>query len=277
MKKILTFLTIAFLVASVLCPLLARREEYECSYTVYVVTFRELDGTFISSYELYVEECGYVWYEEGGSSSSSPGGPTGSTGGCKTDAEFVIPKQIIDLAKSASSIEVSGDFNGDGFSDEWEMVELNQNYLTLDWFFRAVQESHFKAIRLEEGPLSDGILVVDLDGDGVLSSSKEMLGNQFNEDNLPTLNAATALQLYDHSEWGGNQNGVIDSGDYFWEYLYFWQDVNHDKLCQNHEMISMRRARVQSVDPFPIPVHRSTSFQIKFTQTNGVTLDGFLR
>lgn len=277
MKRTLLIVLLILTTSNLFTPVFARREEYECYYVTYVVTFRDASGAYISSYELYVEECGYVWIEEGGGSGGSTGPSGGGSGGCKTEPELVVPKQILDLAKTASAIEVGGDFNGDGYTDEWEIVELTQDHLSLEWFFSAVQETHFKAIRIESGPLSGGVLVLDLDGDGLMSSSREMLGNQFNEDNLPTLNAAAALQRYDHAEWGGNQNGIIDPGDFFWEDLYFWQDLNHDQLCQTHEMISMRRAKIQSIDPFPTPLRRQTSFQIKFTQTNGATLDGFLR
>jgi hypothetical protein len=70
----------------------------------------------------------------------------------------------------------------------------------------------------------DAFLALDLNGDGEINDGTELFGNH-----TPTrFNGFNALESYDHPAKGGNNDGVISSGDLVYTYLRLWYDLNHN-------------------------------------------------
>lgn len=263
------FLIFLFIISAT--HLLALRQEYHCyplTYTLITTTTTSSGGTMTTTEYIQTDECAFVWIE-----GEEP------PGGCEYAFEesfFVqLPPQL-QRENQLVDVVILGDFNADGQVDDHESVNLSEYGFDDRWFFQTIGQTHFKAIQLQHGPLPGGLLILDLDGDGIFSHAREMLGNQFDENNLPALNAATALRTYDQPNRGGNTNGIIDPADYYWEDLYFWQDKNGDGISQPEEMHTLTTLGISQLDPFPKSLRTKRGYQIMITLNSGQQIPAFL-
>lgn len=89
----------------------------------------------------------------------------------------------------------------------------------------------------------DGFLVLDRDGDGHITSGKELFGNVTPYSSGATGNPAwsgfNALEFFDRPENGGNGNRTIDAGDTIFPRLRVWFDRNRDGISQPGELVSL--------------------------------------
>ncbi len=75
----------------------------------------------------------------------------------------------------------------------------------------------------------DGILALDINGDGRISSGAELFGDQTGHEN-----GFEALRAYDV-----DGSGVIDAGDAIWNKLTIWRDADQDAQTDAGELHTM--------------------------------------
>lgn len=82
----------------------------------------------------------------------------------------------------------------------------------------------------------DGLLAIDLDGDGAISKHTELFGS-IAEDGF------TALSVYDT-----NSDGIIDANDAQFSDLLVWQDVNQNGISEATELYALADLDIVSID-----------------------------
>ena len=82
----------------------------------------------------------------------------------------------------------------------------------------------------------DGLLAIDLDGDGAISKHTELFGS-IAEDGF------TALSVYDT-----NSDGIIDANDAQFSELLVWQDVNQNGISEATELYTLADLDIVSID-----------------------------
>lgn len=85
----------------------------------------------------------------------------------------------------------------------------------------------------------EGLLAMDLDGDGRVTSGRELFGNHSDCLANKCADGAAALAVHDHPAMGGNADGRIDSSDKVFDALRIWVDRNRDGRSQPGEVGSM--------------------------------------
>ncbi|MEP5758384.1 MAG: calcium-binding protein [Litoreibacter sp.] len=84
----------------------------------------------------------------------------------------------------------------------------------------------------------DGLLVLDLNGNGVIDNGTELFGDQTGYDN-------GFLSLASYDETG---DGVIDQSDSVFETLLVWRDLNFDGISQDEELIGLNAVGIASIN-----------------------------
>ncbi|MGK6324727.1 calcium-binding protein [Sphingomonas sp. DT-51] len=92
---------------------------------------------------------------------------------------------------------------------------------------------------------SDGILVADLDKDGVIASAVDLFG-------AGPSDAFASLSTFDQ-----NGDGKIDSNDQVFSDLRVWIDANADGVAADSELLSLEKVGVRSVSVAVSPVNAS--------------------
>jgi RHS repeat-associated protein len=95
-------------------------------------------------------------------------------------------------------------------------------------------------------------LVVDLDGDGAITTSAELFGMPVGAPRrgkpAPQENSFTLLGAYDTAAQGGNGDGVISAADGVFSRLRVWIDTNHDGVSQPGELLPLAAAGITSIE-----------------------------
>ncbi len=113
----------------------------------------------------------------------------------------------------------------------------------------------------------DAFLAVDRDGDGRITSGRELFGDQNGAEN-----GFAELSLFDT-----NRDKVIDGSDSEFRQLLLFRDANLDGLSQGDELITLAQAGIQSIDLAfqEVDLAASGGNQItqasRFTRTDGTT------
>lgn len=84
----------------------------------------------------------------------------------------------------------------------------------------------------------DGVLAIDRNGDGVINSGSEI---SFRQDGA--LSDLEGLAPFDT-----NENGMIDAGDERYGELVIWRDENQDGFSQSHEIATLARHGIASIN-----------------------------
>ena len=103
----------------------------------------------------------------------------------------------------------------------------------------------------------DGILAMDRDGDGRITSGAELFGDATRlADGELAPNGYVALAELDSPAFGGNGNGRIDPRDRRFRSLLIWLDANHDGVSQRRELRPLKSHRIGwiSLDYFSSPL-----------------------
>ena len=89
----------------------------------------------------------------------------------------------------------------------------------------------------------DGLLVRDLNGDGLIKSGKELFGSEtLLQSGSTALNGFAAL-----AELDTNHDAVVDQQDLAFDSLRVWRDLNQDGLSDEGELFTLSAAGVKSV------------------------------
>jgi len=118
------------------------------------------------------------------------------------------------------------DLDGDGI----ELVSLNNS----DVFWDLDQDGF--AERSAWVDSDDGLLVVDLDGDGYIKSQSELFGDLMTD-------GFSILSDYD-----SNYDGVIDANDAQFSDLLIWRDINQNGIGGDSELFTLTELNITSID-----------------------------
>ena len=89
----------------------------------------------------------------------------------------------------------------------------------------------------------DGLLVHDLNGNGVIDSGTELFGN-----NTVLTNGQKAANGFEAiAELDSNHDGVIDANDTSFASLRIWKDVNENGVTDSGELMTLGDAGVASI------------------------------
>ncbi|MDX1737687.1 MAG: hypothetical protein R3261_05590, partial [Alphaproteobacteria bacterium] len=93
----------------------------------------------------------------------------------------------------------------------------------------------------------DGVLALDISGDGQINDMSEIISSYFNyqdrNDSEVIQSSLEILSLYDD-----NEDGIIDQQDDIFDKLSVWQDANTNGLTESGELKSMDEAGIQSIN-----------------------------
>ncbi len=94
----------------------------------------------------------------------------------------------------------------------------------------------------------DGLLVRDIDGNGLIDTGRELFGSETLLTNgKKAANGFAALAELDLTINGGNADGKIDSSDAAFSTLQIWQDANSDGYSSQAELKTLADAGIQSI------------------------------
>jgi RHS repeat-associated protein len=97
-----------------------------------------------------------------------------------------------------------------------------------------------------------GFLVLDLDGDGRITTGAELFGMTVgaprHQKPAAAENSFMLLAAYDTPALGGNGDGMINAADAVFSRLRLWVDANHDGVSQPEELISLATAGIVSIE-----------------------------
>ncbi|WP_018650852.1 hypothetical protein [Actinobacillus capsulatus] len=90
----------------------------------------------------------------------------------------------------------------------------------------------------------DGLLVLDKNGDGIITNGNELFGgnSKIGNDQI-ALDGFHALSILD-----SNNDKMIDNLDEKWSELKIWKDVNSDRISQETELITLNDLDIKSIN-----------------------------
>ncbi|SDR74803.1 Ca2+-binding protein, RTX toxin-related [Halopseudomonas sabulinigri] len=108
----------------------------------------------------------------------------------------------------------------------------------------------------------DGLLALDVNGNGVIDSGKELFGEHtILNGGAKAENGFAAMQGID-----SNSDGILDSGDAAWVDLRVWRDLNSDGVSDSGELFTLDELGVKSISTGSTGTRRSLG--------NGNYIDG---
>jgi hypothetical protein len=93
----------------------------------------------------------------------------------------------------------------------------------------------------------DGFVVLDRDGNGVIQDGSELFGDNTEQPPSEAPNGFAALAVFDSTEHGGNEDGLISGDDEVFEYLQLWIDTDQDGVSQKTELQDLENAGMVSL------------------------------
>lgn len=93
----------------------------------------------------------------------------------------------------------------------------------------------------------EAFLVLDRDGDGVITSGAELFGVATEQPPSDDPNGFNALAVYDGLDFGGNEDGLISAGDAVFEDLRLWLDENRNGYSEPTELHTLPSEGIQAI------------------------------
>jgi len=125
------------------------------------------------------------------------------------------------------------DFDGDGISTL---------ALSTSIFFDLDNDGFKESTSWLDG--SDGLLALDVNGNGLIDSGAELFGNNFDFNSVSDFdNGFDALNYFD-----GDADGLITNADAVYDELIVWFDRNNDGVSQSYELSSLSSLAISSID-----------------------------
>jgi hypothetical protein len=119
----------------------------------------------------------------------------------------------------------------------------------------------------------DGLLVLDVNGNGTIDSGRELFGDNTLLPNTSTAaNGFAALAQHD-----ANADGRINSADAIYAQLKIWQDANQDGISQSTELKTLSQLGIASINVTGTAGNTNLGngntmpFTGSFTRTNAIT------
>ncbi|MBK6847350.1 MAG: hypothetical protein IPG96_07320 [Proteobacteria bacterium] len=94
----------------------------------------------------------------------------------------------------------------------------------------------------------DGLVVLDRDGDGRISTGAELFGDQTPCAGRRCYDGVAALTHWDDPAQGGNGDQVLDARDAVFRRLALWLDRNHDGVSQPSELAPLAQHGILSLN-----------------------------
>jgi hypothetical protein len=86
----------------------------------------------------------------------------------------------------------------------------------------------------------DGLLAMDVNGDGVINGMSEVFSDAFGDGYANSMSALTSLD--------SNADGVIDSGDDRYDEILVWKDTNTDGVSASSELSGLSGHGISAID-----------------------------
>jgi hypothetical protein len=104
-------------------------------------------------------------------------------------------------------------------------------------------EQDGSAVRVDWPSPATPWLAIDLDGDGTITSGRELFGTASLIAGFPVSNGFEALAALDD-----NGDGVVDSCDEAYQEILLWSDNDSNRVSTSDELQTLKRAGVTSLD-----------------------------
>ena len=144
-----------------------------------------------------------------------------------------------------------GEVNRDGKAHGYDPLILNLGgngieTISVAAFSGSLFDHNNDGIRTATGWISadDGLLVRDLNGNGLIDNGSELFGN-----NTRLANGQNAAHGYAAlSELDSNHDNLINQADELFSSLKVWQDINQDGISQANELFTLQALGIQSLN-----------------------------
>lgn len=93
----------------------------------------------------------------------------------------------------------------------------------------------------------EGFLALDRNGNGTIDNGAELFGDASPQHKSADLNGFRALELFDDTLSGGNEDRKISTADAVFGDLLIWHDANHNGFSEPAELLTLAEAGLESI------------------------------